>query len=90
MTKKEIVNTIVSKTGYKQTEVKKIVQFTLDAISDALLNGKNIELRNFGVFKVKTRKPRQGRNPKTGEIVPVPERKVVVFKPGLELKVKLR
>mgnify|MGYP000577785758 CR=1 FL=1 len=90
MTKKEIVNIIVSKTGYKQTEVKKIVQFTLDTISDALISGKNIELRNFGVFKVKIRKPRQGRNPKTGEIVPVPERRVVVFKPGLELKVKLR
>ncbi len=90
MTKKEIVNIVVSKTGYKQTEVKKIVQLTLNAVSDTLISGKNIELRNFGVFKVKTRKPRQGRNPKTGEIVPVPERKVVVFKPGLELKLKLR
>ncbi|MDP8233682.1 MAG: HU family DNA-binding protein [Candidatus Saelkia tenebricola] len=90
MTKKEIVNIVVSKTGYKQTEVKKIVQLTLDAISDTLINGKNIELRNFGVFKVKTRKPRQGRNPKTGEAVPVPQRRVVVFKPGLELKLKLR
>ncbi|MDP8233659.1 MAG: HU family DNA-binding protein [Candidatus Saelkia tenebricola] len=90
MTKKEIVNVVVSKTGYKQTEVKKIVQLTLNAISDTLVNGKNIELRNFGVFKVKTRKPRQGRNPKTGEAVPVPQRRVVVFKPGLELKLKLR
>ena len=90
MTKKEIVDIILEKTGYKPTEVKKIVQFTFDTIVDALIKGQRIELRNFGVFKVKVRKPRQGRNPKTGEIVPVPERKVAVFKPGLELKKKLK
>ena len=90
MTKKEIVNAIVEKTNMKQTDVKTAVQLTLDTMVEALVEGKNIELRNFGVFKVKTRKPRQGRNPKTGEIVPVPERRVVVFKPGLELKKKLK
>ncbi len=90
MTKKEIVNIVVGKTNYKQTEVKNVVQFTLDTIVESLVKGKKIELRNFGVFKVKVRKPRQGRNPKTGELVPVPERRVAVFKPGLELKAKLK
>lgn len=90
MTKKDIVDIILEKTGYKPTEVKKIVQFTFDTIVDALAKNRRIELRNFGVFKVKVRKPRQGRNPKTGEMVPVPERKVAVFKPGLELKKKLK
>ncbi len=90
MTKKEIVNQIVEKTSYKQTEVKNIVQLTLDTIASALVAGNNIELRNFGVFKVKTRRPRQGRNPRTGEIVPVPQRRVAVFKPGLELKKRLK
>ena len=90
MTKKDIVNQIVEKTDYKQTEVKDIVQLTLDTIVSALVADRNIELRNFGVFKVKKRRPRQGRNPRTGEIVPVPERRVVVFKPGLELKERLK
>jgi nucleoid DNA-binding protein len=90
MTKKDIVNQIVEKTDYKQTEVKDIVQLTLDTIASALVADRNIELRNFGVFKVKKRRPRQGRNPRTGEIVPVPERRVVVFKPGLDLKERLK
>ncbi|MFA5431184.1 MAG: HU family DNA-binding protein [Candidatus Omnitrophota bacterium] len=45
-----------------------------------------MELRNFGIFKIKERKSRTGRNPRTGQTVPVPPRKVVVFKPGLEMK----
>ncbi|MDD5613843.1 MAG: integration host factor subunit beta [Candidatus Omnitrophica bacterium] len=90
MTKKDIVNKIVEKTNYKQTEVKNTVQMVLDTIAEALLESKSIELRNFGVFKVKMRKPRQGRNPRTGETVPVPSRRVVVFKPGLELKARLK
>lgn len=90
MTKKEIVDFIVGKTGFKESQVKKCVQLTLDAIREALVRGEKIELRNFGVFKVKVRRPRQGRNPKTGEVVPVPERKVVVFKPGLEMKEKVK
>jgi nucleoid DNA-binding protein len=90
MTKKDIVNQIAEKTDYKQTEVKDIVQLTLDTIASALVADRNIELRNFGVFKVKKRRPRQGRNPRTGEIVPVPERRVVVFKPGLDLKERLK
>ena len=66
--------------------VKEVVQRTLDTIFGALKSGKRIELRNFGVFQVKKRKKRIGRNPKTGEVVPVPERRTVVFKPGLEMK----
>ena len=51
-----------------------------------LSDGKRIELRNFGIFHVKKRKRRIARNPKTGEVVPVPERLAVVFKPGLKMK----
>jgi nucleoid DNA-binding protein len=57
---------------------------------EALARGEKIELRNFGVFKVKQRKSRTGRNPRTGQVVPVPPRKAVVFKPGLEMKKKLK
>ena len=90
MTKKDIVVKITEETGIKQTDVKLVVQKTFDHIIDALSKGQTIELRNFGVFKVKSRKPRMGRNPKTGESVPIPERKKVVFKPGMVMKKKVK
>lgn len=90
MTKKDIVLRITDTTGIKQVDVKKVVQKTFDVIIDSLLRNEKVELRNFGVFKVKERRARFGRNPRTGESVPVPPRKVVVFKPGLEMKQKIR
>ncbi len=86
MRKRDIVLKISQETGIKQVVVKEIVQKTFDTILGSLRDGKRIELRNFGVFQTKIRKRRIGRNPKTGEVVPVPERKIVVFKPGLEMK----
>ncbi|MFH1868557.1 MAG: HU family DNA-binding protein [Candidatus Omnitrophota bacterium] len=90
MTKKDIAIKIADDTGIKQVVVKKIIQKALDDIIDILAGGETIELRNFGVFKVKSRKGRTGRNPRTGDAVPVPPKKVVVFKPGLIMKQKVR
>ncbi len=90
MTKKDIVLKITDTTGIKQVDVKKIVQKTFDVIVDALMQGDKVELRNFGVFKIKERRARFGRNPRTGQSVPVPPRKVVVFKSGLEMKQKVK
>lgn len=90
MTKKDIILRIADDTGLKQTDVKKVVQKTFDYMIEALVRGEKIELRNFGVFKIKERKSRTGRNPRTGEVVPVPPRKVVVFKPGLEMKKQIK
>ena len=90
MTKKDIVLKITDATGIKQVDVKKIVQKTFDVIIDALMQGDKVELRNFGVFKIKQRRARFGRNPRTGQSVPVPPRKVVVFKSGLEMKQKVK
>ena len=90
MTKKDIVLRITDLTGIKQVDVKKDVQKTFDDIVDSLVRSEKVELRNFGVFKIKERKARFGRNPRTGQSVPVPPRKVVVFKPGLEMKHKIR
>jgi len=90
MTKKDIVLKITEETDIKQVDIKKVVQRTLDHITGALSGGKTVELRNFGVFKVKTRKPRIGRNPKTGTTVSIPERKVVTFKAGMIMKKKVR
>lgn len=89
MTKKDIILKISDETQLKQIDVKKVVQKTFDYIVESLSRGEKIELRNFGVFKLKQRKSRTGRNPRTGQIVPVPPRKVVVFKPGLEMKKKV-
>lgn len=90
MTKKDIILKVADDTNLKQTDVKQVVQKTFDYMVEALVRGEKIELRNFGVFKVKERKSRTGRNPRTGQVVPVPPRKVVVFKPGLEMKHKVK
>ena len=95
MTKKDIVLKIkedpdLKKLNLRQVEIKEVVQKSLDAIVAALAAGHTVELRNFGIFKVKSRKGRTGRNPRTGEKVPVPPKKVVVFKPGLIMKRDIR
>jgi nucleoid DNA-binding protein len=90
MTKKDIILKVSDQSNIKQIDVKKVVQMTFDCIVEALARGEKIELRNFGVFKLKQRKSRTGRNPRTGAVVPVPPRKAVVFKPGLEMKQKIK
>jgi nucleoid DNA-binding protein len=89
ITKKDITLKISQSLGFKQTDVKKIVQKFLDSIIDALAEGSTIELRNFGVFKVKTRRARVGRNPRTGDTVPVPPKKAAIFKSGRIMKKRL-
>lgn len=89
-TKRNIVNQISDETGLTQMEVKRVVQSTFDYICDELINGGRIELRNFGVFYVKVRKARQGRNPNKPEnVIPVPAKFIPVFKPGKILKEKV-
>src|SRR5581483_4694169 len=88
--KQEIVKQISEKLGLTQLKTKEIVQQTFDAIVDTLLQEKRIELRNFGVFEVKRRKPRKARNPRTGERVDVEAKNVVTFKPGKEMEERVR
>jgi DNA-binding protein HU-beta len=80
MTKADLVKKISDETGILRKDTAIIVDAFLEAVKDSLIEGNHIELRGFGTFKIKTRKPRSGRNPKTGEIVPVPERVVPTFK----------
>ena len=89
MTKKDIVLKVAEEAQLKQVDVKKVVQKTLDRIIEALTKGETVELRNFGIFKVKFRKSRVGRNPKTGVTVPIPEKRVVSFKSGMIMKKKV-
>src|ERR1019366_3230988 len=90
MTKKELAHVIAEETGLTQILVKEIIQRLFDGIIATLEKEGRIELRNFGVFEVKKRRPRKARNPRTGERVMVPAKKVVTFKPGLEIKEKVR
>ena len=82
MTKKDIVRRIADELDRTTIETAPIVQKTLDAIINILAEEGRVELRNFGVFTVKKRKGRQGRNPRTGEKVMVGEQVTVKFKPG--------
>ena len=87
MTKRDLVVRIANEADLTQNQVALVVQKTLDYIADELASARTIELRNFGVFEVKVRKERKGRNPnKPKDEVIIPERAVVKFRPGKELK----
>jgi nucleoid DNA-binding protein len=77
---------VAEKTGLTRTDVAVVVDSLIDVIKKSLESGHNIEIRGFGTFKIKLRKARKARNPRTGEVVPVPDRKVPVFKPSNEFK----
>lgn len=86
MTKRELVIIVAERLGYTQNEVSNVVQSTLDTITDCLAEGQRLEIRNFGVFEVKKRDARIGRNPRTGQEVSITEKRVASFKPGKALK----
>lgn len=87
LTKRDLVVRISNETGMIQHDVLNVIQKTLDYITQSLAQGKAVQLRNFGVFEVKVRKARVGRNPNRPENdVPIPPRAVVKFKPGKEMK----
>ena len=87
MTKRDLVVRISKETGIIQEDVFTVLQKSLDYITEALVRGEHIEFRDFGVFEVTVRKQRIGRNPNRPEdVVTIPERKVVKFKPGKKMK----
>ena len=87
MTKRDLVVRISNETGIVQQDVLDVIQKTLDYIGEAVSKGRKVELRNFGVFEVKVRKARIGRNPNSPEAdVRIPPRAVVKFKPGKEMR----
>jgi nucleoid DNA-binding protein len=90
LTKRDLVIRISEETGLVQQQVLDVIQKTLDYIAQALAKGDKVELRNFGVFEVKVRKARIGRNPNAPETdVPIPERSVVKFKAGKEMRAEV-
>jgi integration host factor subunit beta len=75
--------------GLRAEEVERVVDVFFDEISDRLARGGRVELRGFGAFSTRERDPRQGRNPRTGESVSVPGKRVPYFKPGKEMRQRL-
>ena len=90
MTKRDLVVRIATELDVNQRVVTQIVQRTLDHVINELSAGRGVELRNFGVFTLKRRKQRIGRNPNAPKnVVKIPERMVVKFKPGKIMKAKV-
>ena len=86
MTKAELVIKVAEKINLTEKETEVIVDSFFECITRALSEGEKVELRGFGSFRVKRRKARNGRNPKSGEMVAVPEKNVPFFKAGQELR----
>ena len=86
MTKADLIDEVVRVTAVSKKDAEIIVNTVFSSIVDALQHDDKIELRGFGSFRVRRRRSRQGRNPKTGDRVDVPEKRIPYFKPGKELK----
>lgn len=86
MTKADLIIEVAKQTALTKKESETVIKTIFDSISNALTEGDKVELRGFGSFRVRDRKSRQGRNPKTGDTVNVPAKKVPFFKAGKELR----
>ena len=86
MTKADLVEEVVGVCSLSKKDAEVIVNTVFSSITEALEKDDKIELRGFGSFRVRKRRSRQGRNPKTGDQVEVPEKRIPYFKPGKELK----
>lgn len=89
MNKSELIERLAAKAGINVLQAEEIVNLIYRKMRDAMMNGGRIEIRGFGSFVVKEYQPYQGRNPKTGEKIPVPPKKLPFFKVGKELKERI-
>ncbi|PVX31755.1 integration host factor subunit alpha [Pasteurella langaaensis DSM 22999] len=89
LTKVEIAENLVQKHGLTKAEAKALVESFFEEIRSTLANGDDVKLSGFGNFELRDKASRPGRNPKTGESVPVSARRVVVFKPGQKLRARV-
>jgi len=90
MTKADLVEDICKRSRLSKSENARIVDEILNSIAQALSEGQHIEIRGFGTFKVRARRSRRARNPRTGAEVSVPAKLVPVFKPSNQLKAMVR
>lgn len=89
VTKQDLVQEIARSTGYVQSDIRTVVEDFFTVVAKYLATNENIEIRGFGTFTVKTRKPRPARNPRTGQEVKLDERVVPLFKFSSDIKAKL-
>jgi integration host factor subunit beta len=86
MTKAELVEKVADKIQLTKKQTEAVVNILLNCITEALSAGDKVELRGFGSFRIRKRNPREGRNPKTGDTVQIPAKRVPFFKAGKELR----
>jgi len=86
MTKAELVSAVASKAGITKKEADAAIKAAVEAITEALKNGERVAIPGFGIFTVRERSARKGRNPRTGDVIEIKARKVVVFRPGKQLR----
>ncbi len=86
MLKSDLINILVSKRGVTQKQAEATIETIFDSMKDALCKGENIEIRGLGAFHVKHYEGYQGRNPKTGEVIPVKPKRGILFRTGKELR----
>ena len=75
--------------GLRAEEIERMVDVFFDEVTQRLADGGRVELRGFGTFSTREREPRKGRNPRTGDAVEVPAKRVPYFKPGKEMRARL-
>lgn len=86
LTKAELATTLFEQVGLNKREAKEFVDAWFESIRDALEVGEQVKLSGFGNFQLRDKRQRPGRNPKTGEDIPISARRVVTFKPGQKLR----
>jgi len=86
LSKANIADTLTERLGIPKNDAKELVELFFEEIKKALETGQHVKLSGFGNFNLRDKSSRPGRNPKTGEEIPVTARRVVTFKPGLKLK----
>lgn len=86
LTKADLANTLNREVGLNKREAKEFVDAWFEAIRASLQSGQNVKLSGFGNFQLRDKNQRPGRNPKTGEEIPISARRVVTFKPGQKLR----
>lgn len=89
LTKADIAQTLTDKFGFNKRESKEVVEQFFTEMSNVLIKGEQIKLSGFGNFELRDKSARPGRNPRTGEDVPISARRVVTFKPGQKLRAKI-
>jgi integration host factor subunit alpha len=89
LTKAEIANRLFDEVGLNKREAKEFVDAYFETIKAALEDGENVKLSGFGNFQLRDKKERPGRNPKTGEEIPISARRVVTFRPGQKLRARV-